>query len=147
MRIAVLLLAVVLTWTLAACGQDPGDGAGDGAGDGETPAASCPDTDHPGGQQRFVVGFEPGSDLADDEQARRELWADLGARLCATFTEVDPPLRDGAVLRADRPLGTQEQRDLLARLRRDPDVRYAQPDGLATPDATPDATLDGGSTR
>jgi hypothetical protein len=132
MRVVVLLVLAGLA--LVACGEDRS---------GSPTSIVCGYVDHPGGQQRFVVGFRPGSDLADDEQARAELFGEVGAERCALLTEVDPPLTDAVVVRSDRPLSHDEARELLTALERDDDVVYAEPDRVVTPDAT----VDGGSTQ
>lgn len=104
-----------------------------------------------GVQDRFVVGFEPGSDLADDRGARAELFAAVAASQCLAVAEVGPVLTDAVVIRTDRGLDEREQDALLRALEKHEDVQYAEPDAVATPDATPDSTpdstLDGGSDR
>lgn len=131
-----LLVTVLVAVSLAACGSD-------GAPDDPPSDVLCLDPSPAGPPARFVVGLEPGSPLTRDGAARARLLGEP-ALVCVGMGVTGPEIDDVLVLQAERAVTSDEERDVLKVLRAADGVRYAEPDALATPDATPDGP-DGGS--
>ena len=96
--------------------------------------------DRPGGYDRLIVMFEPGS--AARGHAARQGALDDSARAFGVKLSAGLRLADGAyVVRLDRPLRAAQAQDLMNRLRQRNDVRYAELDRVVTPKLLPNDTF------